>query len=116
MEQILIRLRESNIETVLMTPGMLCKHRVKRFLGILVVYSRIFLKNLQKAGHMDAYVAKIREGANQLDIPIADAYAEWQLLESQGVDTTALLANGLNHPNAEMHKVFANKLYDVIFM
>lgn len=31
-----------------------------------------------------------------------------------GVDTTALLANGLNHPNAEMHKVFANKLYDVI--
>lgn len=29
MKQILIRLRESNIETVLMTPGMLCKHRVK---------------------------------------------------------------------------------------
>ena len=54
--------------------------------------------------------------ANQLNIPIADAYAEWQLLESLGIDTTALLANGLNHPNAEMHKVFANKLYDVIFM
>ena len=66
--------------------------------------------------HYGINVAKIREIANQLDIPIADAYAEWQLLESQGVDTTALLANGLNHPNAEMHKVFANKLYDVIFM
>ena len=51
-----------------------------------------------------------------LQFPIADAYAEWQLLESLGVDTTALLANGLNHPNAEMHKVFADKLYDVIFM
>ena len=115
MKQILIRLRESNIETVLMTPGMLCKHRVKGFWGFWWYIHRYF-ENLQKAGHMDAYVAKIREIANQLDIPIADAYAEWQLLESQGVDTTALLANGLNHPNAEMHKVFANKLYDVIFM
>lgn len=115
MEQILIRLRESNIETVLMTPGMLCKHRVKGFWGFWWYIHRYF-ENLQKAGHMDAYVAKIREIANQLDIPIADAYAEWQLLESQGVDTTALLANGLNHPNAEMHKVFVNKLYDVIFM
>ena len=115
MEQILIRLRESNIETVLMTPGMLCKHRVKGFWGFWWYVHRYF-ENLQKAGHMDAYVARARKIANQLDIPIADAYAEWQLLESLGVDTTALLANGLNHPNAEMHKVFADKLYDVIFM
>ena len=42
MEQILIRLRESNIETVLMTPGMLCKHRVKGFWGFWMVYSQIF--------------------------------------------------------------------------
>ena len=114
MKQILIRLRESNIETVLMTPGMLCKHRVKGFWDFGGIFTDIWKP--AKGWHMDAYVAKIREIANQLDIPIADAYAEWQLLESQGVDTTALLANGLNHPNAEMHKVFANKLYDVIFM
>ena len=56
MEQILIRLRESNIETVLMTPGMLCKHRVKGFWGFWWYIHRYF-ENLQKAGHMDAYVA-----------------------------------------------------------
>ena len=42
MKQILIRLRESNIETVLMTPGMLCKHRVKGFWGFWWYIHRYF--------------------------------------------------------------------------
>ena len=98
-----------------MTPGMLCKHRVKGVWGFWWYIHRYF-ENLQKSGYMDAYVAKIRKIANQRDIPIADAYAELQLRESHGVDTTALLANGFKHPNAVMYKVFANKLYEVIFM
>ena len=47
--------------------------------------------------------------------PLADVYAEWKQREADGVDTTALLSNGMNHPTPEMHRLFADKLFDLIF-
>lgn len=57
----------------------------------------------------------MRKVAKEKNVPIADAYAEWKALEKKGVDTTAMLVNGMNHPAAEHHHIFADKLYEVIF-
>jgi lysophospholipase L1-like esterase len=114
MRQILVQLRENGIETVLMTPGVLCSHGVKGFTGGWWFVHKYY-EGLQKKGKMDAYVECSRKVAKDLHIPIADAYAEWKRMEASGVDTTTLLINGMNHPAPEQHKIFANKLYDVLF-
>ena len=114
MRTILTQLKAHGIEVVVMTPGMLCSRPVKGFTGFWR-FVHVFYEHLQKSGKMDEYAEAARQVAKEADVPVADAYAEWKLLEQQGVDTTALLANGMNHPNAEMHKVFADKLFQLIF-
>ena len=52
--------------------------------------------------------------ARERKIPVADAYAEWNRLEAAGVDTTALLANDINHPTEDMHGVFVEKIMDAL--
>ena len=107
-------LRNEEIETALMTPGMLCSHGVKGFSGFWWFVHKYY-ESLQKSGKMDAYAQGMRDVAKELDVPLADVYAEWKRMEAEGTDTTALLINGMNHPSPEMHRLFADKLFDLIF-
>ena len=52
--------------------------------------------------------------AKECGVKVADCYAKWKEL-SKTQDTTMLLANRINHPTREMHHLFANTLFDVIF-
>ena len=65
---------------------------------------------IQTGGTLDAFVEAAREEAQRLNVPIADAYRVWNRLERSGADTTALLANAINHPIPEMHELFAEKI------
>ena len=114
MKEIIHKLQEAGIEVVLMTPGMLCSRGVKGFKGWWW-FVHEFYEFLQKSGKMDQYVESMRKVAKEMRVPVADVYAQWKALEKKGVDTTAMLVNGMNHPDAESHKIFADKLYDVIF-
>ena len=69
---------------------------------------------VQNSGVLDAYVDAARALARERKIPVADAYAEWNRLEAAGVDTTALLANDINHPTEDMHGVFVEKIMDAL--
>lgn len=66
------------------------------------------------SGKMDEYVAAAKKLAENMGIKVCDCYSAWKKL-SETQDTTALLSNGINHPNEEMHELFANMLFDVIF-
>ena len=114
LRQIIEILRDRNIEAVLMTPGMLCSHGVRGFTGFWWFVHK-FYESLQKRGKMDEYVQAIRDVAKELDVPLADVYAEWKRMEADGIDTTKLLINGMNHPAPEMHRLFSDKLFDLIF-
>ena len=56
-----------------------------------------------------------RQMAAERGIPVCDCYAEWKRMAAEGVDTTALLCNHINHPSREMHKLFAEMLFETIF-
>lgn len=114
MKEIISKLQTQNIEVLVMTPGMLCSRGVKGFKGGWWFIHKYY-ESLQKGGKMDQYVDAMRKVAKEMNVPVADAYAEWKALEKKGVDTTAMLVNGVNHPTAEAHQIFADKLYDVIF-
>lgn len=114
MSEILTRLQSSGIEVVLMTPAMLCSRGVKGFRGFWWFVHKYF-ESLQKKGHMDQYVESTRKVAANMDVPVADVYAEWQKMANAGVDTTALLINGMNHPAPEQHRLFSDALFNLLF-
>ena len=114
MKEIIGKLQVQKIEVVLMTPGMLCSRGVKGFKGGWWFIHKYY-ESLQKGGKMDQYVDAMRKVAKEMNVPVADAYTEWKRLEKSGVDTTAMLVNGMNHPDAEAHKIFADKLYELFF-
>lgn len=68
----------------------------------------------QNRGLLDKYMDAAKEVASSMGVPVADCYAEWKKLYELGVDTTLLLANKINHPTREMHKLFAQKIFDII--
>ena len=68
----------------------------------------------QTSGLVGAYAEAVRDIGRELDVPVADVYAAWEQLADRGVDTTDLLANGLNHPTAEAHRIPAEVIMKLI--
>lgn len=55
---------------------------------------------IQTSGMLSSYAAAAKEVAKERNATVVDVYAEWQKLYDNGTDTTAMLVNGLNHPDA----------------
>jgi lysophospholipase L1-like esterase len=68
----------------------------------------------QNSGVVDEYMNAAKALASSMGVAVADCYSEWKKLYESGVDTTMLLANRINHPTREMHKLFAQKIFDII--
>ena len=74
---------------------------------------KLFAK-FQRDGVLKAYANKIRQLAEKHDLCVADTYAAWEELAAAGVDTDALLINGLNHPSPELHAIPAELLMQCV--
>ena len=68
----------------------------------------------QTEGRMDEYINAAKELAVSMGVTVCDCYGEWKKLYEGGTDVTKLLINRINHPIPEMHKLFAEKLYETI--
>jgi lysophospholipase L1-like esterase len=69
---------------------------------------------VQNEGVVARFAEIVRCVGRDEHVPVADVYAEWEKLAKSGVDTTAKLANGLNHPVPEMHEIPARKIFEII--
>lgn len=69
---------------------------------------------IQTGGMLQRYAETIRQLAQQYQLLLADVYQAWSALSAQGIDTDSMLANGLNHPDAEAHYMAAKLLCDLI--
>ena len=106
---------ENGIETVFMTPNMMCtkvSHTVDRDLFRNVAAA---IAGLQNAGILDRYIAAAIETAHNCGVRICDCYAKWKRMNECGVDTTELLANKINHPDRDMNWLFAFALTETMF-
>ena len=104
---------EREIETVFLTPNMLNTYVAE---DTSPAYMRYAAKTagVQNSGRMDEYITAAAELARSMEVKVADCYAEWRRL-SKTTDTTMLLANRINHPVREMHRLFADTIFDVLF-
>ena len=102
-------------EVILLTPNRMCAYVDLRLPEGLPRTIAEHLAKVQTTGVLTRYVDAARRIAGELSIPVSDAYAVWEQMEAAGADTTALLANHINHPDPEMHDVFVAELLRTMF-
>lgn len=103
---------DSESDVIFMTPNML-NTRVAD--DTPKEYLRYAAKTavMQNEGRMDEYIYAAAALANELGVTVCDCYSMWKEI-SKAQDVTMLLANRINHPTSEMHRLFADSLYDII--
>lgn len=114
LSEIFVKVKETGAELIFMTPNML-NTRISPFLaeGLCKEVAEKMC-TIQKDGIMDMYMDAAREVCKTHGVKLCDCYKKWKNLEKNGVDTTALLSNHINHPTREMSWLFANSLADII--
>lgn len=113
LKTIFEKCKASGSEVIFMTPNMLntyvaddAPERYRNYAGITAEY--------QNSGRMDKYMESAVSLANEMDVKVCDCYKKWKKL-SETEDITKLLINRINHPTPEMHELFANSLFELIF-
>lgn len=103
---------DSGAECILLTPNMMGTYVDPSIASPLVREIAVTCVAAQCDGSLTRYVEASRKKAREMDVPIADAYAEWQALANAGADVTRLLVNHINHPATFMHDIFMRKIVE----
>ena len=106
------RCTEAGSEVVFMTPNMLNTYVADDTEQRWWEYAHKTAE-MQNGGKFDLYINSAIEVAKNSGVAVCDCYGYWREL-SKTEDVTQLLANRINHPTKEMHKLFADMLYEVI--
>lgn len=112
LKEIFEKLKKENIDTIFMTPNMLNTSVADDTPPSIVEYAKKTAE-IQNGGRMDEYIYSAKKLAEDMDITVCDCYSKWKEI-SKTQDITPLLANRINHPVSEMHKLFCDSLYDII--
>lgn len=112
LRQIFDRCLAANSDAIFMTPNMLNTYVADDTPGQYREYA-FKTAEMQNSGRMDKYIYSAIRLAEDMSIPVCDCYSKWKKL-SVTEDITMLLANRINHPTSEMHKLFADSLYEMI--
>lgn len=105
--------KNSGADVIFMTPNMLNTYVADDTLEQLREYATK-TADYQNNGRMDLYMKSAKELAEEMGVEVCDCYSEWKKL-SETQDTTMLLVNRINHPIAQMHQLFADALFKIIF-
>lgn len=114
LTEIFSRAKQAGIETIFMTPNMFNTYANQFLVDESFQSIAEMFAVRQNEGVFDAYMESAREVCKEQGIKICDCYAIWKQMYTCGVDTTALLANGMNHPIRPMHYLFAWELVSTI--
>lgn len=110
LEQILVRLKDAGIETLLLLPNRMCKVPMSDKKDPYFFLSEINSRMVNN-GKMDGMIEAARSVAAKYQVPIADGYARWIELENKGIIGPESYVNGINHPSRELHAELAEILY-----
>jgi lysophospholipase L1-like esterase len=114
MRQIILTIcSKTQADIIILTPNFMALHETPK----IVMEHRSFAPAIlacQNSGILKVYVEKLRELAQEFAIPLADVYAKWETFQAAGVDTTAWLINGLNHPDTERQSFIADTVFKLI--
>lgn len=110
LNEMLAAIRASGAECIVMTCSHMCTYIPSSVCAAQLREIAAHAVKVQTSGTLGAYMRVARAVALQHGAALADAYAFWEALAQNGVDTTALLSNGINHPTREAHDIFVAEL------
>ncbi len=113
LKKIFEKCKDCGTETIFMTPNMLNTYVADDTNPELTDYAAVTAE-YQLSGKMDQYMLEAVKLAKAMEITVCDCYSVWKEM-SKTQDTTKLLVNRINHPSREMHELFAQHLFDIIF-
>ncbi|MBQ8758600.1 MAG: SGNH/GDSL hydrolase family protein [Clostridia bacterium] len=111
LSSIFKKLQEIGSEVIFMTPNML-NTKVSPHTNPDYISSAAMSADRHKAGLLDRHVEWGIKAAKDCGVRVCDVYAKWKCMEANGVDTTELLSNHINHPIREMNWLFAYSLVE----
>lgn len=103
----------SGAEVIFMTPNMLNTYVAEDVADCYRNYAGITMQK-QNNGDMDLFMDSATALAKECKVTVCDCYSKWKQLQKDGVDTTRLLINRINHPTPKMHGLFAEMLLRTI--
>lgn len=114
LREIFRKLTESGSEVIYMTQNMM-NTTISRNLSE-EKYRAIAEKSMEKEtdGTLARYYEAGKAIAAEYGVKVCDVYAKWKRLQANGVKTTDLLANSINHPTRPMHWLFAMSLLETL--
>ena len=110
MRAIFEKVLSSGAECILLTPNYMNKEVSPFITEPMFIDIAKEAAVVQNTGILTRYVETARKAAIDMGVPIADAYAVWQALDKNGVDTDALLSNNINHPTGKAHEIFVSEI------
>lgn len=115
IKEILKQLKSYGCEIIFLTENMMntnITHTVKMNQSIEEIARQTM--QIQNSGILKDYFIEAEKICKDYQVPVCNVYHEWELLNLSGVNTTDLLANGINHPNEAMHRMTAFLLLQTI--
>lgn len=114
LTQIFERLKQAGSEVIYMTNNMMNTRLSYPLPSCALKDIAERAMKLQNDGVLDAYFEAGKKVAAQADVSVCDVYSKWKKMAANGVDTTALLANHINHPCQELHRLVAYSLIETM--
>ena len=113
LDIIFTKIQQKNIRVVFMTPNMMNTYVDEGTLES-AKSTALVTAEIQNTGVFNLYIGSVKELCRKKNITVADVYTKWKDMYNSGVNTTKLLSNLINHPDREMHNLFAETLIEVI--
>lgn len=115
IRMIIDKLQQNNIEVILMTQSMMCTRVSKQLTDPHLRKIAEGVSKFENEGIFEKYMEEAKKVAKEKGVPVCDVYTKWRKLYDSGVDVTKLLANHINHPEEDMHWLFAYSLVETMF-
>ncbi len=107
-------LKKAGSEVIFMTPNMMNTDLSPRIEPPMAMGNAKNTMKIQQEGILEMFLEEAKKICAREDVVLCDCYKKWKMLSDNGVDTTELLANKINHPRREMHWLFAGMLVDTM--
>lgn len=96
-----------------MSPNMLNTYVAKDTAEEHIDYAKRMIE-FQNSGKFDLYIYEAMNLAKKMGVKVCDIYSKWKKIR-EAQDTTLLLTNRVNHPIREIHELFADGLFQILF-
>lgn len=114
LKKIFSSLLDNGSEVIFLTENMMCTYVPDYLTDPILASASRRCARIQNQGMLDKYFDTAKAVASEFGVRVCDCYSIWKDMAKNGVDTTALLINGMNHPTPEMLEIFADELLKII--